>query len=321
MKILCLTARGELVPVAKQLEEQGFSCSTYILDKRRRWVGDVKKSGVGGMAVVPGKGNAGVLRALLEKEGPDFVLVDGEMGEAAEFFRRAGIPVWGGSLFGDALLSSPSYQERILSKVPPFSPGVFLGGWWTGERFSLFYEASSLTGFLPGGLGLKTTEGVLLRTLPSSPLSSLGEVLRKTAHRGPVLVKGTSLSATFSLPLFLPLLEVLEEEIPAAFGEKEVGVKNGHAGALHITLPPYPYHQYISGEAVPLPSPSPQRDKHLWYYEVIEGMGFADLGWVTARGVDVREVRRRVMRTVGELGEELSLLQYRVDFGDSRISK
>lgn len=286
MRVLILTATKELLPLATRIEAEGHTCVTHVHSSPR----------------LPA-----FYLSLAAQASPDIILSD--MGRISDFLRARGYHVWGSSKWGDLLRRNEAYAKRVTSiaNANPHTDDLLHGGWWTGTHFSLLFQVVPKVGFMDGGHGPRTLEGIFLTPERHSDLLLFDSVLKRTSHQGPVLL-GSFLVASFNIGIHAALTELLLEEQLTSLTAEHPRVRKQCALAVHISLPPYPY---ATGETTLL---EVDDGKHLWLKSMDRNIQ-DDVGWVSARGVDLRECKRRVYRTIKKLNEQLPELQFRTDLG------
>ena len=216
--------------------------------------------------------------------------------------KRVCSSAWGASIWGDLFTTNPDYRSQVLSALNVSLPQAALFALWDGKHFSHTCQIQTAFSTLPYEEKLLTA--VMLHPL-TADLTSLEELFRKAAYKGPVVI-GEGLPCIGILSwLYPPLFELLG-------GEFDPGcmpvLRSGYSLAVRLCMPPFPF----LGEkwVQPLPEWEKGMEKHLWLHDVtVQHVGVAggDLGWVTAFGVSPRECKKRVSRTIETLS---SLLPY-----------
>jgi hypothetical protein len=150
----------------------------------------------------------------------------------------------------------------------------------------------------------------------------LGEFLAKAGYRGHVLIKGIVEGDRvwwrgIELSTDLPFIPMWMELYKDSLYDLLLGLSSGSLKGLTLRKDPHVLGLRVSlpttEEEVPIPALTPSDEKHVW---LDGGMGGGVIGcaWVTARGSDVGEARRRVYRTI-ERSNLHPLTQYRRDIG------
>jgi phosphoribosylamine--glycine ligase len=130
----------------------------------------------------------------------------------------------------------------------------------------------------------------------------------------------------FKYDLLYAFFAGVQEELGRALhaiatGEKkEFRFPRAYSRAVRITIPPFPY-THTKSKVSTLNGFCPENERHIWLQnaetdatgQVISTSGNGVVATVTARGVSVRECRRRVYRTMKNLSIED--MQYRRDIG------
>ena len=230
----------------------------------------------------------------------------------------SGKDLWGTSLWS-CLLQNEDYCRSALNLFSPPAADeehlAWICGWWNGLSFGplwCFVEKDKMMNDDWGPLVESSwVTGCLLKQ--DGPFAcffeELHECIGKTRYKGPVYLSiGTSggvlgLEAGFRFDAELALSELVVDYAPL-FSEAsgEVHIRNQTAGALHISLFPWPLLEegaelFVDEEAA----------KHVH----LEASGLS--GCVSAYGIDLSEVRRRIYRAVRLL--ENDELQLRTDLG------
>jgi hypothetical protein len=247
----------------------------------------------------------------------------------------------GASHFSDKLQELP-YNRFIASHVTPnqlnigFTP-VYLSCWFNGVDF--VYPpivSTNVNMFMEGDLGQEVPSmgcvGYACKPsdkLFTETLFKLKPILRKVNYCGFItlasLFHSTYIHPYFLYDLLYAFLEGMQEEIGRAFHDITLGNKkefvfpDKYIIAVRFSIPPYPYPQLASMKLL-LRGYNDKNAKHIWLQDAIKTKTgvFSDGGngvvaTVTARGMTVRECRRRVYRTVGNLS--MQGMQYRRDIG------
>lgn len=263
---------------------------------------------------------------------PDVVVGELGQGDVAVAFDGLGVKVWGMCSWGDMAYKSEEYWEQLLEVVHSHTIPLLdlqgevneahveinCGAVWRGDRFYYHHVVLVEHGFMDGGVGVDTVSGCLLFPVnPSSPImefsiSRLEPLMRKGLYVGPVWV-GVKPIVGFELMRCAALLEVLKGEVGEALFGKVVDLRFEKAIALHLSVPPFPNAPLRLGERVSKVEVSAAAFKHTYLYDAPVG---GDLGYVTARGVDIREAKRRVYRTIRGVSSKTPL-QYRLDIGEA----
>lgn len=247
----------------------------------------------------------------------------------------------GASLFSDKLQELP-YNRFIASTMNaayPYkgSPPIYISCWFNGVDF--VYPpiiSKNVNMFMEGDLGQEVTSMgcVGYACKPSNKmfmesLFKLKPVLRKVNYCGFMTLMFTftevSILPYFQYDLLYAFFEGMQEEIGRTLhditlsSKKEFVFPDKYIIAVRFSIPPYPYPQLASMKLL-LRGYNDKNAKHIWLQDAVKTKAgvFSDGGngvvaTVTARGMTVRECRRRVYRTVNNLS--IQGMQYRRDIG------
>lgn len=305
MRVLCLSRRGELLPLAEHLSSSGHVVETLIADHECKCRGTSNDPRRLLLNELPNK--AYILQTLNTFK-PDVVLADRGMGKVADYAREQKLFVWGSSLWSDLVNSNKEYASKLLDVAgvePARQPIV---GWWNGSRLSCCSRVKREEGFLAGGAGPKTLEAVWVEPIASTRgLGKLVRTLRRTVFEGPVMLNET-IEAGFSLPHVAAMSELVVGDLLGAIVDGQNDFIESHALALRISLPPYPSDGLGKARKV---RPETCARRHCWMID--KGVVGGELGWVSSRGDTPRQTRRRVYRTISRLTGEVEELQFRSD--------
>lgn len=247
----------------------------------------------------------------------------------------------GASPFSDKLQELP-YNRFIASTMNavPLNVGfkpVYLSCWFSGVDF--VYPpiiSTNVSMFMEGDLGqevpsmgcvgcaCKPSNKIFVETL-----FRLKPILRKVNYCGFItlvfLFHSTYIQPFFQYDLLYAFLEGMQEEVGRALhditlsNKKEFVFPDKYIIAVRFSIPPYPYPQLTSMKLL-LRGYNDKNAKHIWLQDAVKTKSgvFSDGGGgvvatVTARGMTVRECRRRVYRTISNLS--MQGMQYRRDVG------
>jgi hypothetical protein len=319
MKILFLSKRGDLLPLALSAKKEEHKVLLFIDAKEMRYRGEgmVEKSSFKGEVMPSSSLNRRGIETILKEAEPDFIISDVGMGQAADFCKSKGMRVWGSSRWGDNINQFPSYAKEILDLIEwKWERDDVLGGWWNGVGFTNSFLMKPTIGMMNGGYGEQVLTSLTLESPlnkdDSCRLSLLSGVLRQVSYFGPVLL-GRGLFVGTHLPSLLCLSELLRGDVIDEIlqSKQQRREKELSLGVL-LSFCPYPFFG-----AIPRPLILPVGlEKHLHLLDVSsEWTGRAgDFAWVTAQGRDRREAGRRVQRTVENVRKGYEGLQVRTDF-------
>jgi len=271
-------------------------------------------------------------------EAADFYLLDprGDGRLAATLVRERKM-LLGGCRLTARIYKDEEYKAKLMSLLPSSGNGVsdemipcMALGFFDGERMFepqgvAFYQSRLMEG--ERGPHLGTTGMVLMRLggkLASAAFpSQLTELLAHASYRGPV---HTSMRVgpealhfeDFDLSLTPPTLLLWQELTKGALYETLFNLSAGFLKRLPMRHDPIamgvrmsftpPSSEVVEGNLL-----NPSDYKHLWP-ELGATPPFLHLAWVTARGSDMLEARRRVYRTIDMVQPQPSV-QYRKDIG------
>lgn len=267
------------------------------------------------------------LISQIQVEHPDVVVAADRIRlESIRFLEKQRIPLVGDSLWAGALDSS-DYQDKLLSVlasdgisvVGGVTPDFYVEGWWDSLSFTFAFCGINKTHFMHEDHGPHVESAIafgfplrLNSKLAVATLDTIKCYLKKVSYIGPIQISLRFISerpvicgitAGFKYDLGLAATEVSLVYLPFFLG-KAPRARSACFGSVHISLSPFPISLLGSSE---LQNCTPEALKHM-----AVGKG-SNLGFLSARGVDVQEVRRRICRTLSRLGP--STLQYRTDFG------
>ena len=257
-------------------------------------------------------------------------MVAGEIGESglSRSFSDLNIDIWGTSPWGDRARIDADYWEQLLTLAntdtinfgevqDSVDPRIDLecGAVWRGDSFHYHHIVLVERGFMDGGVGANSVAGCLLVPVSSRSLlmelsiNRLKSLLKKGLYKGPVWMGDKPLIG-FDLMRTASLLEVLKGNTDDALFGKVVDTRFETAVAVHISVPPFPTTPKPGSPEVEVPT-TPEALKHMWLYNKPRD---GNLGFLTARGKDIREAKRRVYRGVKRV--RVDDLQYRGDIGE-----
>ena len=252
----------------------------------------------------------------------------------------------GNSKFSESLLS-PAYHDAILVMNDitkgDVSSNIHISCWFNGVDF-VFPAVVSINEdrFLEGSRGaVVDSMGCTLRVCSPKKkvfIETLGkfrDVLRKVSYCGFFTlecffdqenIEVTKIEPYFKYDLLYAFLEGTQGEIGKTLHEIAIGGKKEFkfpemcAIAVRISIPPYPY-SHVKSKKVELSGVCPANEKHVWLQNtirnnhglVVSNGDYGVIATVAARGVSVRECRRRVYRTIENL--HIEEMQFRRDVG------
>lgn len=329
MNILLITKEGELLPLAKRIQDEGHPTTLHINDREK----SVRGRGI----VEHRSATLGVVKQgkwvvhenvdnLLKLYSPELVILDGEMGDVGDYLREKGVKVWGTSRWSDTINGDERYGNGLMKTANIDCPvGVSVRAWWDGVTFSRHVLLVRDVGMMDDGAGIKVVGGCIVKSIKRKcrisrqTINKLSSLLKHTAFSGPIEV-GKRMRAGFSLSEFAASDELANQSVlKQILGETRL--KEGVGVATHITIPPYPQGDTHKPILVKVNS---KADRHVWLVDITNSHTSGldgNLGWVSARGTkegeygEVREARRRARRTIDNLRNTTSSLQFRTDIG------
>ena len=252
----------------------------------------------------------------------------------------------GDSKFNESLLN-PAYHDAILAmnnltktNVPS---NTYISCWFNGVDFvypavismneNRFMEGSK--GAVVDSMGCTLCICSPKKKAFIDTLSKLKDLLRKVSYCGFITlkcsfdqenVKVIKIEPYFKYDLLYAFLAGTQGELGKTLHEISIGGKKEfkfpemYAIAVRISIPPYPY-SHIKSKRVELEGVCSANEKHIWLQNtirdkhglVVSNGEYGVIATVTARGVSVRECRRRVYRTIENL--HIEEMQYRRDVG------
>jgi hypothetical protein len=225
-------------------------------------------------------------------------------GRICEELRAGGKVVIGGGV-QDLVTSSPVFQTSlvkllgIIPAVNPKGPRILICGWFDGQRFVRHYVVQHYHRFLDGERGpLVQGMGYVAKVEDFTMLEDVAMLLRQTGYRGFFGVE-----TVFDGSLDYQLLETITVPsggLIAAISECEV-IPLGHllfsvASGRHLAHPSSLYYGMsvnVRYFTPPVLETQERAEKHIW-----RDGDPNSFGYVSARGEDIREARRRIYRTI-----------------------
>ena len=349
LRILFISAKGDGLGVATHLSSEGHNVH-FVMNKESsvgKGVVEEQSVVVNDLTSFNPDITPHVITRLLANHTPDMVMFDSpQYGRTADYVRTCGMRVLGASQWASTIDTNELYEQTIIEsmgwnvKPNPKHTDAYVTCWFNGQRYMSFYTSVVYHRFMSGGVGpdLGIT-GVIsnfsspTRRMNEEILDPLSKVLKKVNHRGCFHIhlkvddKGfsvDSITAALDSPLALVLFENSQvhtsDILVRLFDENshEIRTLDPWAMAVLISVPPYPYAS--DNRKIVLGGVEPANLKHLWLKDVQTGVTgwtttglHGSVGYVTARGTDTNECRRRVYRTIKNL--RVPDLQYRNDIG------
>jgi phosphoribosylamine-glycine ligase len=348
MTILFVSREGKSLGLAMRCASEGYSIIFYTEDERAAFIGNglVNKPIFSKHLLSQTEGCiASNVNQLLSETSPDLVVTDGEgMGKIADYIREQKLLVFGSCNWTDAISTTNEYAREVSKRVGidrwKGEPGIRVecGFWWNGVQ-SLFpfliynedrFMTDSLGPLIPSSSHISQSismESKLIR----DGIGKMERLLKKSKFHGLLslsclLTKGKLYGISFSTStLFLSsLLELYKGSVTdlllaVATGRKSDGeMTTDFALSLLLSIPPYPSHPSGYNRTV-VKGISPSNLRHLYLIDMMKGEGDeyvsagtgGELMRVVARGRDVGECKKRISKTISNLG--IVDVQYRTD--------
>ena len=356
MTLLFISKEGFNLGLAMRCASEGYSIIFYTEDEAAAFVGNGIVSKPNFSKHLLNRNEECIssnVNQLLSETKPDLVVIDSSsLGKVADYVREQNISVFGSSHWSDTLSTSLTYTSNIFQRLGiskwerEAGTRVECGIFWNGMQTVASFQGWNEERFLTGSLGQQVeSAGNVVQFLPFTSrlyiegIGKLERLLKKTKFRGLLTLScivtksklyGISLS---SLPTFLPALletykgSVTDLLLSVSMGRKYEGqFTTDYALSILLSIPPYPTATLTnSGSAIRGVSPSNLRHLYLMDIkkegDVYESAGTSgSLCYVTARGRDVQEAKKRAYKTISNL--EVEDGQYRIDVGEraSRVS-
>ena len=326
MKYLILSDRGDYLPIAIKLKQEGNDVTLVIKENARKEIG---------------KGLVDPAQSWKDVDA-DITILD--TGQSHQTARKLNTKTFGNSQFGDVFFYRKDYFENIMGLLDidydtSLMPDKAIEAWFNGERFVLpvFYHQFSAR-FMNddvGGIVNDGWMGVQSWTEHGLPelLGKLEPTLKKVDYRGVfrLELKGKKVChasnrmyvPTINELMDMPLGKAIEQTVTGKL--KHIPCSRERALAVKISVAPYPYcpkffwgHGHYNLLGKKLYDYSEPQYKHLWALNVYKDKDnilsagqSGDLGYVTSRGITLKESRRRIARTIKNL--KVPALQYRSD--------
>ena len=345
MKLLFISRRGESLGLAMRCQSEGYPTSLFLEEESTIGDGIVERT-IFSSHLLNQRGEciASNIKRLLSETLPDLVVFDGEgMGKVADYIKELNLPVFGSSYWSDTVQSNMKYGREMMKRVGikkwEGEEGVKVecGFWWNGIQLSSPYIVWNENRFMTGSLGplISSSSNIISCSHLHSALTVEGvgkivPLLKKSKFRGLLSMNCVvnksnlyAISFTTSL-LFLPsLLELYKGSVTdlilsvASGGKAEGEFTTDYALSLLLSIPPYPspIQEY---NRVKIGGINSSNIKHLYLLDVEKSgdeyesaSSSGKLMWVSARGRDVGEAKKRVMKTISNL--DIEDIQYRTD--------
>lgn len=306
LSILILSQKGEGYEIANKLTQEG-----HLVKFWQQANGTISQPG----------GPQAIHRYEEHIEAADLVIdASSRYGGLCESLRKGGKLVLGGGL-QDLLTWDEEYAKEVatnlleLEELHPDSQGELFqfGGWFDGNDWQEMYASRVYTRLLDRDRGPVSGATGVVSCTEVGPIQGLASLLRRTQSRGFFSVT-TLFSPTvvefigFDTSLDNPALFSISELHRSDFGELLYKIAGGHkinsvdskAKGLCVRLT-----QLCSEAQVRVGNSA---SKHFW-----PSRHPSVLGYVTSKGEDVFEARRRIYRTIDNIVNQAVV--YRTDIG------
>lgn len=297
MRIVFISKKGDVLPLAQRIEAEGNSVEMYVCSDE-------------GL----------VLDNHILNFSPDLIVIDSYgFGFLANRLRKREIPVLGGSPLTDHLDDDESASDKLIQMcgLPTNSSGTTplqIDGWFNGKDFvNIIYTLDDIS--FPGQRSDKLFQDCLMR---------LAHVLKRSEYFGPISIQAfvgkdsihyANFRARFSASTMLLMLEGLKGRVTDALTSLARGTqrafmfKPGWFTTIQVSINPNPLFAQSLYYTIDAPGLTDEIVKHLWLYGftkrgkdeyIYRGKG-GRLAVVSARGDTIREARRRAYRTIYNL--------------------
>lgn len=325
MKILVISENGRFLGIAQRLVEEGNNVIFTTYNGSNVGQGIIQKAiPQQTLKRTDGSLNENGLEKLIKGIIPELVIVEGNtlQGQITSKIREMRIACFGDALISE-LLQNPDFHSLTWTKLGILPSEV--GGFWNGERFTHIFSLWKDELMIGKNSGLNVNASAIGRPLKEhKELNKLIPLLKKHYHRGFIGINKCQISFIFPLGFF----EIWSGSLTSFFNQLTNMVQplgrtlDMFFGENLITLPPFPYLNYWN-TSICKDTPIKLNDENKKHFFLIDGerkgstfycaAQSGEVGYVTARGVTIQELSRRVYRTV--TGFWIPNLQYRTDFG------
>lgn len=328
MKILCLIDGCEGLGIVQKLVQEGNSVSVFMTSEVPAGTGLIDK--------------VDSWRSHLIDS--DLVVCNSlSFSRYEKVFKEYGKPYIGCSYLGKYLLEAKrkEFVEDVcgLPLCSKFEQKVMLHGFFNGRDWVRPLLMGVVdTELFPGGIGPEIgSMGCVVKSIIDEPefVSGLAKGLRKLGIRDFISVPFNPTEGVYNVGcgFVFDILEAIAEGLRAPLGDllfkvatgvaERLQISNDYMICVKVTVPPFPYS--LSDIALlPIEGLNDENLKHIYLddvcktddkYHACTRSGIALKA--TARGRNIREARRRVYRTIGNV--LIQSKQYRVDIGESAI--
>jgi len=347
MTLLFISRIGDSLGLAMRCLSEGYSILFYTEDESASFLGNGIVEKVAFSKHLLNQREecvASNIHQLLTETKPDLVVVDGEgMGKVADYIKEQGVSVFGSSHWTDSLCSNESYAREVMKRVGierwKGEEGVKLecGVWWNGLSSISSFVVWNEDRFMTSSLGplIDSASNIIscphLHTeLVENGVGKMERLLKKSKFRGilslsSIVTKSKlyAISFTTSTLYLSSLLElykgsVVELLLAVSNARKSDGeFTTDYALSLLLSVPPFPSPSNGCVKTL-VKGVSPSNLRHLYMMDMQKNGDVYESGgrdgklmFVSARGRDVGEAKKRVMKTISNL--DIDNVQYRVD--------
>lgn len=334
--ILIMSKQGKGVPIALKMSDQNV-CKMYIKNKNDLLNGYKNPSVIG-------------LPKMLDQY--DIILFDESgMGGSAKQFADRGLCVMGGGTLNDSLCDK-EYSEKVIGQLTGLMTlggevsGIELitEGWFDGKEFVSFNHSIEYDRLMEGGIGPKVLMGSIVWSGEKSKvideLKLLTPLLERVGYLGPISLKCTcnellccfeELIPQFRNSCLSALSELMRESLfdylwRVASRSGQPKMRDEYAMSVCMGLTPFSQFDAVTAacenKGLRVLSLNNGARKHLALSdvalnesgdEVFAGVNGV-VGYVTARGETIQEVRRRAYRTLKTICQNKDVM-FRHDIG------
>lgn len=327
MNFLIISEKGDYLPIAIKLKNEGHEVDFYVQEIARRGIGE----------------NLVNVVASFKDLSPDIVILD--VVKSHQTGRRFTCKVFGMSQFMDQFCYNKTYFEKVCSLLDidydtDLLPDRGIECWFNGDRFVLpTFHHKYYPHMMADDVGARISRGYMgVRSHIEHDfmliLKKLEPALKKSDYRGVLRLemngdKACHVTNKLVIPtlfemLDTPLSKLISMTVNGSLRYVKCNREKGNL-AVKISIPPHPYcpklfwhmPEFVLKDRALYEYSEPQL-KHLWPMNVYRANGnmvsngnSGDLGYVTSRGITVKESRRRIYRTIDNL--KIEHLQYRTD--------
>ncbi len=347
MNILFISREGQSLGLALRCQEEGFPTSFYVEEREAAFVGNgIVTKPLFNKQLLCQNGDyiLSSLNQLVADVKPDLIIVEGKgMGRISDYLREEKYNVFGGSYWSDTLSSSLSYGREVMKRVGikewkgEEGVRVEVGVWWNGMQMLSNYMVWNEERFMNDSLGCKIDSSSHITKVIGSDsymvregIGRVEKLLKKSRFRGILSLScivsekqiyGVVFQSSFTfLPSLLELYKgsVTQLLLGVASMQKMEGMFSGDISlSLLLSIPPFPTPH--TGTSMEVQGINKYNLPHLYLNDMMKegeewysGGRDGKLCMVCARGREIGECKKRVMKTISNLNIED--VQYRTDF-------